>query len=110
MSEEIKDEVIEDEMDFVAVETEEEKEFEPIDFAIPEEEESFISKFKSSAKKKAPKVAKIAAIGALTIAGFVLGVKVGKKGSESDSDDDGDYIDCDGYESTDDYLSDDTNE
>lgn len=107
MSEEIKDEVIE-EMDFVAVETEEEKELEPIDFAIPEEEESFISKFKSSAKKKAPKVAKIAAIGALTIAGFVLGVKVGKKGSESDSD--GDYIDCDGYESTDDYLSDDTNE
>ena len=103
MSKEIKDEVIE-----VIEEIEEEKELEPIDFAIPEEEESFISKFKSSAKKKAPKVAKIAAIGALTIAGFVLGVKVGKKGSDSDSD--GDYIDCDGYESTDDYLSDDTNE
>lgn len=68
-------------------------------------DETAVVKAGKSVKKGVPKIAKIAAVGALAVAGFILGVKVSKKKGESDSE----YVDCD-YEVTDDSYETDINE
>lgn len=68
-------------------------------------DETAVVKAGKSVKKVVPKIAKIAAVGALAVAGFILGVKVSKKRGESDSE----YVDCD-YEVTDDSYETDINE
>ena len=64
-----------------------------------------VVKVGKSVKKGIPKIAKIAAVGALAVAGFILGTKVSRKRGESDSE----YVDC-GYEVTDDNYETDINE
>ena len=68
-------------------------------------DETTVVKVGESVKKGVPKIAKIAAVGALAVAGFILGMKVSKKKGESDSE----YVDCD-YEVTDDSYETDVNE
>lgn len=68
-------------------------------------DETAVVKVGKSVKKGVPKIAKIAAVGAIAVAGFILGVKVSRKRGESDSE----YVDCD-YEVADDNYETDINE
>lgn len=68
-------------------------------------DETTVVKVDESVKKGVPKIAKIAAVGAVAIAGFILGVRVSRKRGESDSE----YVDCD-YEVTDGNYETDINE